>query len=55
MRCAARRGARARYTLDIAAASAGDVPSEADNQGCGHHGNGAHQMDPESLVEGNCL
>jgi len=51
MRSAARRGERARYTLDIVAVAAGDVPSEADGQGGSHHGGGSNQMDPESLID----
>ena len=51
MRNAARRGERAHYTLEVAAAAAGDVPSEADGRGgSGHSGGGAHQMDPSSLI-----
>ena len=50
-RNAARRGERAHYTLDISAAAAGDVPSEADGRsGSGHSGSG-HQMDPDILID----
>ena len=51
MRSAARRGERAHYTLDIAAAAAGDVPSEADGRGGSGHSGSGHQMDPDILIK----
>ena len=52
MRNAARRGETANYTLEVAIAAAGDVPSEADGrEGRGHSVGGARQMDPSSLLD----
>jgi hypothetical protein len=51
MRNAARRGERAHYTLDVGAAVAGDVPSEADGRNGSGRSVSGHQMDPDILIK----